>query len=218
MIYMQRDRTWAFLMQNMKKKKNCQRCLCYVTIVLLWLYVPTVFISPWKKNTTCKYYMLYVLWNILCFLSVTSCCFIVCISFSELSVHISVHSTWPSDVSMSNLPGAKRQGGLWVPTHPPGPRTVLWVSAGQPAGGQHLPQRRRLCDHWGPQEEQRQPGQSHSVPPHLGPAGWWEALHLHLQGLPGHQLEGEQHGCASQWVESTINSHLVPPNSSRNNI
>lgn len=48
----------------------------------------------------------------LCFLTVTSWYFIVCVSFSELAVHTAVPSTRPSDVSLSNLPGAKRQGGL----------------------------------------------------------------------------------------------------------
>lgn len=34
------------------------------------------------------------------------------ISFSELSDYVSVHSTRASDVPVSNLPGAKCQGGL----------------------------------------------------------------------------------------------------------
>lgn len=134
----------------------------------------------------------------------------VCISFSELSDYISVHSTRPSDVSVSNVPGAKCQGGLWVSSHQPYPWPLLRVSARQPASWQHPPQRRHLRDHRRPQEEQRQPGHSHSVPAHLGPAGWWEAFHLHLQGLPGQQLEGEQHGRPSQWVPFTSACYFGP--------
>lgn len=122
------------------------------------------------------------------------------VSFSELSDHISVYPTWASDVSLSNLPGAKRQGGLWVSSHLWGAWALLWVSAGQPAGRQHLPQCCQICVHRGSQEKQRQPGDSYTVPPHMGPHGWGEALHLHMQGLPGRQLEGKQHGRAPQWV------------------
>lgn len=36
----------------------------------------------------------------------------LCISFSELGVLVSVYTTWASDVSMSHIPGEKRQGRL----------------------------------------------------------------------------------------------------------
>lgn len=118
--------------------------------------------------------------------------------FSELCVHISVHAARAPDVYVFDVPGEKRQGGLRVPGQRHGSRALLRVSPGQPAGGLHLPQRHHLRVHRGPEEEQRQPRGPQSVPPDLGPAGRREALHLHLQGLPGQRLEGEQHGCSSQ--------------------
>lgn len=107
---------------------------------------------------------------------------------SELHDHFIVPSTGASDVSMSDVPGAKRQGGLWVSSHRLESRPLLRVSSGQPPGGQHLPHHRHLRVHRRPQEEQRQPGGSKPLPPHLGPPCRWEAVHLHLQGLPGGQL------------------------------
>lgn len=141
------------------------------------------------------------------------CCSVVIhlslVSSSELSEHFFVPSAGAPDVSVSDVPGAKRQGGLRVPGHRLDPRPVLRVSAGQPPGGQHLPQHRRLRVHGGPQEEQRQPGGPEPVPPHLGPAGRWEALHLHLQGLPGRRLQGEQHGRPPPWgpLDPSVKRH-----------
>lgn len=122
------------------------------------------------------------------------------ISFSELSLQVFFPSTRTSNVFLSNLPGAKCQGGLWVSCHLRGARALLWVSAGQSARGQHLPQHGPVRVHGGPQEEQRQPVLPQPVPPDLGAARRREALHLHLQGLPRGELEGEQHGGAPQWV------------------
>lgn len=118
--------------------------------------------------------------------------------FSEPHLYVFLYTTRAPDVSLSHLSGEKCQGGLRVPGHRPGPRPVLRVSSGQPAGGQHLPQHGHLRIHRRPQEKQRQPSLSQSVPPHLGPNGRREALHLHLQGISGQQLEGEQYGGSSQ--------------------